>query len=146
MKSLKITSAPSSTPNSASASFTSSGKRLRNNCVFIDFFAKVLATEDKKYEGKEGPGMPVGKVKQVIDGDTFVLAGGERVRIAGLDTPELGKRGGQAAKRRLQQVLSKRRRVGLSKPLAKSYGRTVRRVTVKGKPVNNLVSKPLKRR
>ena len=90
--------------------------------------------------------MPVGKVKQVTDGDSFVLAGGERVRIAGLDAPELGKKGGQAAKRRLQQVLSKGRQVGLSKPLAKSYGRIVRRVTVKGKPISKLVSKPPKRR
>ena len=88
--------------------------------------------------------MPVGKVKQVIDGDTFVLAGGERVRIANLVAPELGKNGGQAAKRRLKQVLPKGQQVGLSKPLAKSYGRIVRKVTVKGKPINKLVTKPPK--
>lgn len=88
--------------------------------------------------------MPVGKVKQVIDGDTFDLAGGEQVRIANLDAPELGEKGGQAAKKRLQQVLPKGQQVGLSKPLAKSYGRTVRKVTVKSKPVNKLVTKPPK--
>jgi endonuclease YncB( thermonuclease family) len=90
--------------------------------------------------------MPAGKAKRVIDGDTFVLAGGERVRIANLDAPELGEKGGQAAKKRLQQVLPKGQQVGLSKVLAKSYGRTVRRVTAKGKPINKLVAKPPKHR
>jgi len=88
--------------------------------------------------------MPVRKVKQVVDGDTVVLAGGQRVRIASLDAPELSKKGGQVAKKRLQQVLPKGQRVGLSKPLARSCGRTVRKVTVKGKPVNKLVAKPPK--
>lgn len=85
--------------------------------------------------------MPVGKIKQVIDGDTIRLAGGEKVRIAGLDAPELGEKGGQAAKKRLQQLLPKGQRVGLSKPLAKSYDRPVRRVTVKGKSINKLIGK-----
>jgi endonuclease YncB( thermonuclease family) len=31
-------------------------------------------------------------VERVIDGDTFVLVGGERVRLIGVDTPELGRR------------------------------------------------------
>lgn len=90
--------------------------------------------------------MPVGKVRQVIDGDTFRLAGGEKVRIANLDAPELGQKGGQAAKKRLQQALPKGQRVGLSKTLAKSYDRTVRRVTVKSRSINKLVAKPPKRR
>ena len=41
--------------------------------------------------------MPRGKVKRVIDGDTFELRSGERVRIAGLNAPELTEKGGQAA-------------------------------------------------
>ena len=90
--------------------------------------------------------MPVGKVKRVIDGDTFVLAEGERVRIANLDAPELSEKGGQAAKKRLQQVLPKGSASWLSKPLAKSYDRTVRKVTVKGKPINKLLAKPPKHR
>jgi len=85
--------------------------------------------------------MPVGKVKRVIDGDTFVLAGGEHVRTANLDAPELGEKGGQAAKKRLQQILPRGQQVGLSKPVARSYDRVVRKVTVKGKPVNKLVAK-----
>ena len=88
--------------------------------------------------------MSVGKAKRVIDGDTFVLAGGEHVRIANLDAPELGEKGGQAAKKRLQHILPKGQQVGLSKPVARSYDRAVRKVTVKGKPINKLVTKPPK--
>ena len=63
------------------------------------------------------------------------------MRIHEVDTPELGEKGRQAAKKRLQQVLPKGQQVGLSEVLTKSYGRTVRRVTVKGKPINKLVAK-----
>ncbi len=89
--------------------------------------------------------MPRGKVKRVIDGDTFELRSGERVRIAGLNAPELteGKKG-QEAKSRLQRELRVGRSVGLSMPLAKSYGRNIRRVTVKGKSINKLVARPTK--
>lgn len=33
------------------------------------------------------------QLERVIDGDTVVLVGGERVRLIGIDTPELGRRG-----------------------------------------------------
>ncbi len=90
--------------------------------------------------------MPRGKVKKVIDGDTFVLKGGEYVRIADLDAPELNEPGGQAAKKRVQKVLPRGQDVGLSLVVAKSYGRNVRRVTLKGKPVTKLVKAPPKRK
>lgn len=34
-----------------------------------------------------------GKVRYVIDGDTFILTNNKRVRIAGIDTPEIGRDG-----------------------------------------------------
>ena len=86
--------------------------------------------------------MPRGKVKQVIDGDTFQLKGGEYVRIAGLNAPEMKQRGGQSAKRRLQSKLRPGTTVGLSNPLAKSYGRVVRNVTVHKRDINKLVASP----
>ena len=90
--------------------------------------------------------MPRGKVKKVIDGDTFVLKSGEKVRIANLDAPELNQEGGQAAKKRVQKVLPRGQDVGLSQVVAKSYDRNVRRVTVKGKPITKLVKAPPKRK
>ena len=89
--------------------------------------------------------MPRGKVKRVIDGDTFELRSGESVRIAGLNTPELDERGGQQAKRRLQIKIPRGTEVGLSKPLAKSYGRVVRKVTVEGRDITKLVGTPAPR-
>jgi endonuclease YncB( thermonuclease family) len=85
--------------------------------------------------------MPRGKVKRIIDGDTFQLKGGEYVRIAGLDAPELHQRGGMAAKRRLQSKVPQGKQVGLSMPVAKSYGRVVRKVTINQKNVIKLVTK-----
>lgn len=41
---------------------------------------------------------------QVIDGDTFRV-GGERIRLRGIDTPELTELEGPAAKQRLEQIL-----------------------------------------
>jgi len=84
--------------------------------------------------------MPRGKVKRVIDGDTFELRSGERVRIAGLNAPELDERGGQQAKRRLQSKMPRGTEIGLSRPLAKSYGRVVRKVTVNQKSITKIVS------
>jgi micrococcal nuclease len=41
---------------------------------------------------------------QVVDGDTFRY-GAERVRLRGIDTPELNEPGGQSAKQRLEELL-----------------------------------------
>ena len=80
--------------------------------------------------------MATGKVKTVIDGDTFMLAGGQPVRLANVHAPELGTSQGAAARRALQRLLQQGDTVGIS-PKAKSYGRTVARVTKNGKSVND---------
>ena len=45
-----------------------------------------------------------GRQVQVLDGDTFRY-GTERVRLQGIDTPELNEPGGQAARLRLEELL-----------------------------------------
>lgn len=45
-----------------------------------------------------------GRQVHVVDGDTFRY-GTERVRLRGIDTPELNEPGGQAAKLRLEELL-----------------------------------------
>lgn len=84
--------------------------------------------------------MPRARVKRVLDGDTVEIMNGTRIRIAGYDAPELGERGGKAAKQRLSKVL-RVKQIGISDELSKSYGRSVRRVTVKGKSVERLMHK-----
>jgi micrococcal nuclease len=80
------------------------------------------------------------RVAYVIDGDTFRLAGGERIRIAGIDAPETH-RGqarcraevalGNAATARARAMLDGRS-VAVVR-LGRSYNRTVARVTLDGR-------------
>lgn len=85
-----------------------------------------------------------GRVGYVIDGDTFRLESGERIRIAGIDTPETQK--GQA-KCRAEIVLG-RSATALARTLldgqivtidrvGRSYNRTVARVTLAGRDVGS---------
>jgi endonuclease YncB( thermonuclease family) len=85
--------------------------------------------------------MPVAKVKKVIDGDTIVIKDGTRIRIANLDAPEMKTLSGEAAKRRLQRILPRGTQIGISAEKAKSFGRSVRQVTVRGKPIIKLIKK-----
>ncbi len=82
----------------------------------------------------EGPGRLV-SVRHVIDGDTLVLADGARVRLIGVNSPELGYRGArdepyaQRARQWLQQrVLNKPVRMMVGKESRDRYGRTLAHV------------------
>ncbi len=92
-----------------------------------------------------GGAAPAGRtqiVAYVIDGDTFRLASGERIRIAGIDAPETQR--GQAKCRReiaagraataTARGLLQGRDVRLAR-LGRSYNRTVARVTLGGRDV-----------
>ncbi len=51
-----------------------------------------------------------GKVTRIVDGDTFYLSGVKsRIRLWGLDAPELSERGGNASKRALREIAHGRR-------------------------------------
>ena len=78
-----------------------------------------------------------GTVARVIDGDTFVLEDGERVRLIGIDTPEKGERCFEEAKNRLQElVLGKDVLLHKDKSNRDKYGRLVRFAYVDGFFVN----------
>ena len=78
---------------------------------------------------------------QVIDGDTFDVSPnwayegttGSRVRVAGVNAPELHQYGGIAAKQRLEQAVLGRNVVLYGQ--AVSYGRLVAGVTVNGSDI-----------
>ncbi len=74
------------------------------------------------------------KVQKVIDGDSFKVhrrvQGSQYVRVSGLNTPERGQRGYMAAKIRLGRITGKTVTI---RPVGKSYGRTVGRVTYRRK-------------
>ena len=94
-------------------------------------------SEGNADSGFEARQVRQGVVERVIDGDTLVLVGGERVRLIGIDTPEKGMPCSQEAKKRLEQlVLGKH--VLLAKDVSErdKYGRLVRYVYSKRVFVN----------
>ena len=70
-------------------------------------------------------------VESVIDGDTFVLDDGQRIRLFGIDAPELSQCYGEAAKRYLQRLVENRQ-VILACDGTKSYNREVCSASVSG--------------
>ena len=73
-----------------------------------------------------------------IDGDTLRI-GSQRIRLAGIDTPELSEPGGQAARQRLEQLLQE----GLIRIVPHGqdvYGRTVADVFVDGRNVAEVLA------
>ncbi|MET0309275.1 MAG: thermonuclease family protein [Sphingomonas sp.] len=88
------------------------------------------------------PVQQAGVVAWVTDGDTFRLEGGERIRIAGIDAPEV-QRGHAKCRAELARgkaataqaiALLKGRRVELER-VGRSYDRTVARVRLDGRDV-----------
>lgn len=87
-----------------------------------------------------------GRVAWVADGDTFRLASGERIRIAGIDAPETQPgnakcraelASGKAATRRAVALL-KGREVRFER-VGRSYNRTVARVWLGGRDVAEML-------
>ncbi|HEY8616166.1 MAG TPA: thermonuclease family protein [Phenylobacterium sp.] len=85
----------------------------------------------------------------MIDGDTLVLAGGDRVRILNIDTAEMPPRSrcaaeeqlALAAKDRLAELTGRAAKVTLTKAGRErdDYGRLLRRVEVDGRDVGDLL-------
>lgn len=85
-------------------------------------------------------------VTEVIDGDTFVVSqnwewngeSGDRVRIAGIDAPEIGTTGAEEAKKKLENLI-KGKVVELKNLVAISYGRLVCDVYLNGRNIKELL-------
>jgi len=76
------------------------------------------------------------RVTRVIDGDTFETASRKLpVRLAGVDTPERGEPGHQAAKRELERLIEGEE-VVIDTKARDHYGRSVASVKVHGMSVN----------
>ena len=89
------------------------------------------------------------QVARVIDGDTFELAGGDRVRILNIDTAEMPPRSqcneerdlALAAKARLSDLVAQSGEIKLVKEGRDrdTYGRQLRRVRIDGRDVGTLL-------
>lgn len=82
-------------------------------------------------------------VIRVIDGDTVVIAGDERVRLIGIDTPEIGQCGFDEAKQALEKLLASGTATFYSGTTSDKdkYDRLLRYIEVEGIDVGlNLIS------
>lgn len=80
------------------------------------------------------------KVVEVVDGDTFQLNSGKRVRLMGVDAPEYDRCGGQEAKNRLSALILNKT-VILKEEVTESYGRSLALVYVGNALINEILLK-----
>lgn len=79
-------------------------------------------------------------IRQVIDGDTVTLASGEKVRLLGIDTPEIGEYFYEEASQRLRELVGNKQ-VRLEKDISETdrYGRLLRHIYVDDVWINELM-------
>ncbi len=86
----------------------------------------------------QNPGKETDLVVKVIDGDTVILASGERVRLIGINAPERGEPCYEEAKRALENlVLFKNVTLERDAENRDRYGRLLRYIFVNGTFVNS---------
>lgn len=78
------------------------------------------------------------RVVEVVDGDTFQLQSKERVRLMGVDAPELERCAGPEAKKKLTDLILNKS-VELKESVTERYGRTMALVYVDGQLVNKIM-------
>lgn len=66
---------------------------------------------------------------EVVDGDTFQLSSGKRVRLMGVDSPEFDRCGGKEARDRLSSLILNKK-VTLKEEASEAYGRTLALVSI----------------
>lgn len=96
--------------------------------IFLIFIAVAIDrfyTPFSRQEGEAEIGLISGYVERIIDGDTFVLVDGTRIRVWGLNAPERGEVGGSAATAALSDLILGRH--VSCEHMGKSYNRTVGR-------------------
>ncbi|MBU0619137.1 thermonuclease family protein [Patescibacteria group bacterium] len=78
------------------------------------------------------------RVVEVVDGDTFQLKSGKRVRLMGVDAPEYDRCGGEQAKARLKELILDQR-VQLREEVTEAYGRSLALVYVDRRFINEIM-------
>lgn len=85
------------------------------------------------------------RVTKVIDGDTFETASRKHsIRLANVDAPEKGKRGGAAATKALRDMIGGET-VMVDTVARDKYGRSVAKVKVGNRSVNAAMNRKLKK-
>ncbi len=85
------------------------------------------------------------KVIKVLDGDTFKTSSRKNpVRLANVDAPELGQRGGAGARKALEQLIADET-VSIETVSRDKYGRSVAKVKLGRRSVNKAMKDKLKK-
>lgn len=79
-------------------------------------------------------------VVEVVDGDTFQLVSGKRVRLIGVDAPEYNRCGGKEARARLTELI-KNKIVQLKEEQQETFGRSLALVYTSTQFINELMLK-----
>ena len=109
------------------------GVKLRNNRLYLILAILLicgiilLGVASKSISRSD----PQSYVSRIVDGDTFDLSTGERVRLICVDTPEINQEGYDEAKEFLKSMIFNKR-VRLEKDISETdkYGRLLRYVYV----------------
>lgn len=101
--------------------------------VLSVFFNIYLAADKIKTRNKD-----FYTVTEVTDGDTFVTNTGAKVRILGIDAPEMGLCGSEEAKAELEKLILNKK-VKISATANDTFKRLVSDVYLDGSSVNNLM-------
>ncbi|MBI5356653.1 thermonuclease family protein [Candidatus Collierbacteria bacterium] len=102
--------------------------------IVLSVFFNIYLTADKiKTRNKD-----FYTVTEVTDGDTFVTNTGAKVRILGIDAPEMGLCGSQEAKDELEKLILNKK-VKISSTANDTFKRLVSDVYLDGASVNNLM-------
>lgn len=103
-------------------------KKLLVLIFTIAFLGSIIYFAQNSFKSRSNG---IAKVFQVIDGDTFELTNGQKVRLLGIDAPEKGQYYYEEAGNRLEQLV-KGKEVFLEKDASNrdNYGRLLRYVYV----------------
>ncbi|WP_445474330.1 thermonuclease family protein [Methanococcoides methylutens] len=113
---------------------------MREIIIVLLFLSSIISLSGCVGSDDSAPGLTVtfANVTEVIDGDTFVISTGERVRLIGVDTPERGEPYYEEARQYMVDNLPGRT-VRLEADVSDTdrYGRLLRYVWLDGSMVNN---------
>jgi len=114
---------------------------VKNWRVWLGFLILIPSLLLNYYLWQKTAGSESGSlVVNVLDGDTFVLETSQRVRLAGLNAPEVDFCGGQEAKEKLESLVMEKR-VILREPVVDNWGRIIALVYVGNQFINEEVLK-----
>lgn len=112
---------------------------MKKIITVLAFLALSLVLYHILYQGKaiQEPVAEKTIVTNVIDGDTIVISGGERVRLLGIDTPEKGEFFYKESKARMEQLVENKevllKKEGENKD---KYGRILRYIFLNDTNIN----------